>query len=90
MKAVIEETISFLTQQISEWENVSIAKDPSGENLLKLFENKKYKDFQRISGNLLWLKYRVDDLFEIKNRRTKQNYDLRAEIAESKIKKLSK
>lgn len=86
MQNVIQETINFLLAQTVEWEEKSLEKDPTGEGLLNLHENTKYKDFNRIANNLMWLKSRVKDLFEIKHRRTKENFDLRAQIAEVKLK----
>lgn len=82
---ILNQTIAFLNQQMTEWETKSIEKDPSGEELLKLFKHPKYKGFKMHSDNLIWLRYRVKDLFEIKNRRTRQNFELKAELAELKL-----
>lgn len=83
MISIIEEASNFLSLQTAEWSAKSIEKDPTGEGLLSLFENPKYKDFNRISGNLLWVKNRINDLFEIKHRRTKQNFELRSKLTET-------
>lgn len=90
IERLLDQTIAFLNQQTSDWEAQSIEKDPTGEGLVKLFEHPKYKAFRIHSDNLLWLRYRIKDLFEIKHRRTKQNFELKAEIAELKNSKQKK
>lgn len=81
---ILDGAVAFLNEQTTEWESQAIEKDESGEGLVKLFEHPKYKEFKKQSDNLLWLRYRIKDLFEIKHRRTKQNFELRARIAELK------
>lgn len=83
-EAILDQAIAFLNEQTIEWEAKSIEKDPRGEDLVKLFEHPKYKSFKHQSDNLLWLRYRIKDLFELKHRRTKQVFDLKAELAELK------
>lgn len=79
MEKVLEQSIFFLQKQINDWEEIAMEK--SNEKLLELFDNPKYKDFQKHANNLTWLRYRIKDLFEIKNRRTKQNFELKSELA---------
>lgn len=83
---VINEANLLIENHCSEWEEKCLDADlKNGTNTYsKLIETEKHKEFKRVSRNLLAIKFQVKNIFEIKHRRTKQNFDLRAELAELK------
>lgn len=78
---ILIEAVNFLNMQLVEWEE----KTPK-EKILELFENPKYKNFKRISNNLYCVKTLIERVYENKNRRTMDNVELRAKLAEIKLK----
>lgn len=84
---VIEEANLLLENHCNEWEEKCLENDlKNGTNsYIKLIESEKHKNFKRVAKNLLHLRYKISDVFEIKNRRTKEIFNLKSEIAKSKI-----
>lgn len=83
---IINEANLLIENHCNEWEERCLENDlKNGTNTYsKLIESDKHKEFKRVSRNLLAVKFQVKNIFEIKHRRTKQNFDLRAELAELK------
>lgn len=88
MIAILDQSLSVINLHLSEHEMKCLENDKKNNtnSFINLTESKKYKEFKRNADNLLWMRYTINNLFEIKHRRTKQNLDLRAELAELKIK----
>lgn len=81
IKNILLDAVNFLNMQLVEWEE----KTPK-EKILELFENPKYKRFKRTSDNLYYVKTLIERIYENKNRRTRENIELRSKLAEIKLK----
>ena len=88
IKAILNNSIYVLEKQVSDWELAMIEKDQQdgGNRYLKLTENEKYKSFKKASEGLLFVRFAIDNIFELKNRRTSDVFKLRGELAELKNK----
>lgn len=56
-----------------------------GEKLLANAESEWYVELNKACDNLLFVLMNIDSLYELKNRKSEENFKLRAEIAQSKI-----
>lgn len=86
IKAILNNSIYVIEKQLSDWELSMIEKDQEdgGDRYLKLTENEKYKSFKKASEGLLFVRFAIDNIFELKNRRTSEVFKLKSEIAEIK------
>lgn len=85
---LLKDASDTILGHLLEWEEKCLENDTKkGTNTYEeLTNSEKYNKFQRVQKNLLWLSYRIKDIYEIKHRRTKQNLELRSQIAELKLK----
>lgn len=84
---IIEEANLILEGHCNEWAEKCLQNDleKGTDSYSTLIDSEKYKDFKRVANNLLYLRYKISDVFEIKNRRTKEIFILKSEVAKSKI-----
>lgn len=88
MKIILNNAIYLIEKQLSDWELAMIEQDQKddGTRYLDLKNNPKYNDFKKASDGLTYVMYTLQNVYELKNRRTSEVFKLRGELAELKNK----
>lgn len=86
MKARLTRGSDRLNLLLSESDNKALAKFPKDDKkaVENMFENQNkewYKDLKNIAADMQMIAFQIERLYELKFRRTKENFKLRAENA---------
>lgn len=88
IKKIIHEASNVIGVYLAEIEQKCIAKDLENKtNTYSDFtQSVNYQKLKRVGENLMGVGYLIQNIFELKHRRTKENFELRAEIVRLKQK----
>lgn len=81
--------IGTINKILNDTDEQAMKKHADNESKVKaMFKNQEkqfYKDLKKVAGLLTCEMVRIDNLYELKNRKSYENFKLRAELAKNKL-----